>query len=119
LVTGRTLVCAEVAVTAAGRFGVVMLLAGIWQVAGYALVAPAGVTALAATVLATTVLACVLVALLALGGWITRAAGPGPAISRAAALRKKAWSAAFVRLRDPDAAGKSRPRAPSAGPAAV
>jgi hypothetical protein len=101
-------------VVAAGRSGAFALLVGVWLIAGPALVTPSGVTALA-----TTVLAGVLVAVLALGGWIGRTAASGPLISRAAALRQKSWSAAFVRLRDPDAAGKSRPRAPSAGPAAV
>jgi len=37
----------------------------------------------------------------------------------AAALREKSWSAAFQRQRDPDAAGRARPRAPSAVPAAA
>lgn len=104
---------------AAGRFGVFALIVGLWQVAAQLLVAPAGVSALAATVLATTVLAGVLIAMLAMGGWLTRSASPAPLISRAAALRSKSWSAVFIRQRDPDAAGRSRPRAPSAGPAAA
>jgi len=110
----------EVAVTAAtGRSGAFALIVGLWQIAGHMLVTPAGVPALAATMLATTVLAGVLVTMLALGGLLTRTALPAPLISRAAALRKKSWSAAFIRQRDPDAAGRSRPRAPSTGPAAA
>ena len=105
--------------TAVGRSGAFALLACLAQIAGHALMAPPGATALAATVLATTVLTGVLLAVLAIGGWAERTAGPGPLVSRAAALRRKSWSAAYVRLRDPDAAGKSHPRAPSAGLAAA
>jgi Family of unknown function (DUF6412) len=44
----------------------------------------------------------------------------GPLSGRAVALREKAWSAAFQRQRDPDAAGRPRPRAPGlAVPAAA
>ena len=44
----------------------------------------------------------------------------GPLTGRVVALREKAWSAAFQRQRDPDAAGRPRPRAPgSAVPAAA
>ena len=42
-----------------------------------------------------------------------------PLIRRASALREKSWGAAFLRQRNPDAAGRSRPRAPSAAPAAA
>jgi len=42
-----------------------------------------------------------------------------PMIRRASALREKSWRAAFLRQRDPDAAGRPRPRAPSADPAAA
>jgi hypothetical protein len=108
-----------VAVAAAGRFGAFALIVGVWQIAGHLLLAPAGVPALAATMLATTVLAGALVAMLALAGLLTRTALPAPLMSRAAALRKKSWSASFIRQRDPDAAGRCRPRAPSAGPAAA
>jgi len=109
----------EVAVVAAGRFGAFALIVAVWLIAGQMLATPAGVPALAATMLATTVLAAVLVAMLALGGLLTRAALPAQQIGRAAALRRKTWSAAFIRQRDPDAAGRNRPRAPSAGPAAA
>jgi hypothetical protein len=36
----------------------------------------------------------------------------GPLTGRVVALREKAWSAAFQRQRDPNAAGRPRPRAP-------
>jgi hypothetical protein len=69
--------------------------------------------------LAITALALVgiAVAMLARGARAALAAGPLPA--RHAALREKAWSAAFQRQRDPDAAGRPRPRAPGAAPAAA
>jgi hypothetical protein len=42
-----------------------------------------------------------------------------PARTRAIALRERARRSVFLRLRDPDAAGRARPRAPSgAAPAA-
>lgn len=104
---------------AAWRVSVVALLAGLWQIAGHLLVAPTGAATLAATVLAATVLASALIAALAVSGLLTGGPGLAPLTGRAAALRRKSWSAAFIRLRDPDAAGRSRPRAPSAGPAAA
>lgn len=42
-----------------------------------------------------------------------------PARVRADALRQRARRTAFLRLRDPDAAGNARPRAPSAASAAA
>ena len=35
------------------------------------------------------------------------------------ALREKSWRAGFISQRDPDAPGRARPRAPTAGPAAA
>ena len=42
-----------------------------------------------------------------------------PLTRRVAALREKSWRVAFLRLRDPDARGRTRPRAPAAVPAAA
>jgi hypothetical protein len=75
-------------------------------------------TALAATVLAGAMLAAVLALLTSVAG-VSRTAAAPPLISRARALREKSWRAAFLRQRDPDAAGRTRPRAPSAAPAAA
>lgn len=44
---------------------------------------------------------------------------PGPARVRGRALRERARQAAFIRQRDPDAAGRPRPRAPGAARAAA
>jgi hypothetical protein len=68
--------------------------------------------------LAGAVLASLLVVCLAHGG-LARVSAAVPLISRSAALREKSWLAAFGRQRDPDAAGRPRPRAPSAAPAAA
>jgi hypothetical protein len=59
----------------------------------------------------------VAVALLAYGAGAAPVAGP--LMARVAALRDKAWSAAYQRQLDPGAAGRPRPRAPSAAPAAA
>jgi Family of unknown function (DUF6412) len=99
------------------RAGALMVLAIAMQVAGYALFGSAGVTMLSAAVLAV-VLAGIVAAALA-DGALARLVTAAPLLGRAAGLREKAWCAAFLRQRDPDAAGRARPRAPSAAPAAA
>jgi hypothetical protein len=79
---------------------------------------PAGLTALAATVLAGAAVAAVLVFVASVAR-VSRTAAALPLLRRAAALLEKSWGAAFGRQRDPDAAGRTRPRAPSAAPAAA
>ena len=81
-------------------------------------VSPSGMTALAATVLAGAMFAAVLALLTSVAG-VSRTAAALPLIRRARALREKSWRAAFLRQRDPDAAGRTRPRAPTAAPAAA
>jgi Family of unknown function (DUF6412) len=98
---------------------VLVLLAALGRVAGHALLAPPGPPALAVSALAGAVLAGLLAAVLARDGGPARISAAVPLISRAAALREKSWRAAFGRQRDPDAAGRPRPRAPSAAPAAA
>jgi hypothetical protein len=78
----------------------------------------AGLSALAATVLAGAMLAAVL-ALIASVARLSRTAAVVPMIRRARRMREKSWRAAFLRQRDPDAAGRPRPRAPSAARAAA
>ena len=79
---------------------------------------PSGLTAMAAAVLAGAMFAAVLALLTSVAGR-SRATAALPMIRRASALREKSWRAAFLRQRDPDAAGRSRPRAPSAAPVAA
>ena len=95
--------------------GVLALLADLWWATGHLLISPSGpaVTILAGAVLVTA-LAC-----LAGGARLNRISTVVPLLSRARALREKSWRAAFLRQRDPDAAGRPRPRAPSAAPAAA
>ena len=72
-----------------------------------------------AAVLAGAVLAAAVLALLTSVASLSRTTAALPMIRRASALREKSWRAAFLRQRDPDAAGRSRPRAPSAALAAA
>jgi len=78
---------------------------------------PSLLPALAAAILAGAVFTAVLVLLTSVAdGSRTTAA---PMTRRVSALRDRSWRVAFLRQRDPDAAGRSRPRAPSAAPAAA
>jgi hypothetical protein len=86
-------------------------------VTGYLLADAAGPQRLA--VLAVAVLAVALVGCLAAGSSFTRALPGAFLASRATALRDKCWHVAFLRQRDPDAAGRPRPRAPATAPAAA
>jgi Family of unknown function (DUF6412) len=99
------------------------MLAGLLRDLAQLAVSPSGLigpaaTALAATVLAGAVLAAALSLLTSVAG-VSRTAAALPQVRRARALREKSWRAAFLRQRDPDAAGRTRPRAPSAAPAAA
>jgi uncharacterized membrane protein len=102
-----------------GLLSVVAPLADLWHGAEHLLLAPSSLSAVAVTVLAGAVLAGALVACLASGAKLGRLSAAVPLTRRAAALREKSWCAAFLPQRDPDAAGRPRPRAPSAGPAAA
>src|SRR5262249_62202218 len=87
--------------------------------ASHLLFPPASLSAVAVTVLAGALLAGALAACVASGAGSGRVSAAVPLIRRAAALRAKSWRAAFLPQRDPDAAGRPRPRAPSAAPAAA
>jgi len=109
------------AITALG--GLLAMLAGLLRDLAQLAVSPSGLigptaTALAATVLAGAMLATVLALLTSVAG-VSRTAAALPLVRRARALREKSWRAAFLRQRDPDAAGRTRPRAPSAALAAA
>ena len=87
----------------------------LWNAAGQLLLGPVGITALAAA--ATLALLAGLLA-----GTLASARLLGAACPRAVrdrALRRRAWRAAFLPQRDPDARGRTRPRAPSADRTAV
>ncbi len=97
---------------------VLALVAGLLRDLIQLAVSPSGLTALAGAVLAGAVFAAVLALLSSVAG-LSRAATALPMLRRVSALREKSWRAAFGRQRDPDAAGRARPRAPSAVPAAA
>ena len=81
--------------------------------------APSGLAPSGLAVLAAITLTGMLIALLAHSGRVAAAVTAIPQGRRAAALREKSWRAAFLPQRDPDAAGRARPRAPTAAPAAA
>ena len=87
-----------------------------WALPGLAVpaLAPSGLAVLAAITLTG-----MLIALLAHSGRVAAAVTAIPQGRRAAALREKSWRAAFLPQRDPDAAGRARPRAPTVAPAAA
>jgi hypothetical protein len=94
------------------------ILAGLLRDLALLAASPSGLTAMAGAVLAGAMLAAVLVLLTSVSS-PSRTSAALPMTRRASALREKSWRAAFLRQRDPDAAGRSRPRAPSAAPAAA
>ena len=104
------------AMTALG--GLLAMLAGLLRDLAQLAGSPSGLTALAAAVLAGAMFAAMLALLTSVAG-VSRTAAGLPLIRRARALREKSWRAAFLRQRDPDAAGRTRPRAPTAAPAAA
>ncbi len=94
--------------------GAATQLISYWLPAAHAATAPSGLMALAAVALTG-----MLVAFLAHGARIAAAVTARLLTGRAVALREKSWSAAFQRQLNPDAAGRPRPRAPAAAPAAA
>jgi Family of unknown function (DUF6412) len=101
----------------AGLLAAVGLLS-LGELAGQLLLAdqvtPQRLAALAVAVLAAVAAGCVAAAIR-----LDRATAALPVVRNVTALRDKSWRVAFLRLRDPDARGRSRPRAPTAGLAAA
>ena len=98
------------------RGGVLALATLLWHSRRAPRTGPGGLTVVSTAVLAA-VLVSLVVAVVAGSARIARAVTAAPLTRRSAGLREKSWCAAFLRQRDPDAAGKPRPRAPSAAPA--
>jgi Family of unknown function (DUF6412) len=90
-------------------------LLSLGELAGQLLRDP--VTSQRLAMLAVAVLAAVAVACVAAAVRVDRAPAAIPVVRRAAALRDKSRRVAFLRVHDPDARGRSRPRAPAAAPA--
>ena len=104
--------------------GVWRVLAGLWQAAAHPLAVLLAALMLAdtpqrAAVLAVAVLAVTVVGCVAVGASLAGATASLPVSRRVTALREKSWRVAFLRQRDPDAPGRTRPRAPTAAPAAA
>jgi Family of unknown function (DUF6412) len=93
------------------------VLAGFLRDLAQLAMTPSLLPALAAAILAGAVFAAVLALLTSVAGDSRAAAAP--MTRRVSALRDRSWRVAFLRQRDPDAAGRSRPRAPSAALAAA
>jgi len=70
-------------------------------------------------ILTVAVLAVELAGARAISASVAVAAGAMPVRRRVAALRRQSWRVSFLPQRDPDARGRSRPRAPSAAQAAA
>jgi len=85
----------------------------------HAALAPSGLAPSGLVMLAAVTLTGVLIALLAAGARAAVAATASPLRGRSAAFQEKSWRAGFLPQRDPDAAGRARPRAPTAAPAAA
>lgn len=96
------------------------MLTWLWQVAAHLLTVllwadtPQRMAVLAVAVLAVAVVGC-----LAVGASLAGATASLPVSRRVTALREKSWRVAFLRQRDPDARGRTRPRAPTAAQAAA
>jgi hypothetical protein len=69
--------------------------------------------------IAAITLAGAVITMLARSARLTIAEQAGALLKRDLAERRKSWGAVFQRQRNPDAAGRARPRAPSAAPAAA
>jgi hypothetical protein len=94
-------------VTVRLRFALAVLLPALFVVLpGAGSLGPLGaLTAALAVAAGLTVAAVVLVQLVP---------AAAPAQAGTVRLRERSWQAAFLRLRDPDAPGRTRPRAPTA-----
>jgi hypothetical protein len=106
---------AEVAVVLSALAGIATAAVSTWlQPTAHGLPIASELIAIAAMTLAGAV-----IAMLARSARLASAEQAGALLKRALAERRKSWSAVFQRQRNPDAAGRARPRAPSAAPAAA
>ena len=107
------------------REGALFALTWLWQLASHlpAVLAwadsPQRAALVTVAVLTVAVLAVELAGARAISASVAVATGAIPVRRRVAALRRRSWRVAFLPQRDPDARGRSRPRAPSAAPAAA
>jgi Family of unknown function (DUF6412) len=104
----------EVTVLMTPLGGLLAQMTGHGQLAGHLIVTPPALMALAAAAVA-----CVIAGILARSARTAQTGAVIPLRSRATALRARSRRTAVVRQRDPDAAGRRRPRAPAASQAAA
>ena len=106
---------AEVAVVLCVLGAIATAAAAAWlQPTAHALPLASELMAIAAITLAGAV-----TTMLARSARLASVEQAGALLKRALAERRKSWGAVFQRQRNPDAAGRARPRAPSAAPAAA
>ena len=106
---------AEVAVVLSALAAIAAAAVVIWlQPTAHGLPLASELIAIAAVTLAGAV-----IARLARSTRLASAEQAGALLERALAERRKSQGAVFQRQRNPDAAGRARPRAPSAAPAAA
>jgi uncharacterized integral membrane protein len=105
----------NVAIVLSALGAIATAAAATWlQPSAHAFSLPSELMALAAVALAGAV-----IAMLARAARLASAEKAGALLKRAIAERRKSAGAVFQRQRNPDAAGRARPRAPSAAPAAA
>jgi hypothetical protein len=105
----------DVAPVAGALAAIVTAWVAVWlQPSAHAFSLPSQLVAIAAVTLAGAA-----IAMLARSARLADAEQQGALLNRAIAERRKSDGAAFQRQRDPDAAGRARPRAPAAAPAAA
>ena len=105
---------AEIAIVLSALGAIATAAATTWQPSAHALPIASELMAIAAITLAGAV-----IAMLARSARLTSTEQAGALLKRAIAERRKSFGAVFQRQRNPDAAGRARPRAPSAAPAAA
>ena len=105
----------EITVLVAPMSGLLAQLTGCSHLAGHLIVTPSS----GLMVLAAAALTCALAGIVARAARTARTCTVIPLRSRATALRARSRRTAFLRQRDPDAARRSRPRAPAVSPAAA
>jgi hypothetical protein len=106
---------ADIAIVLSAMGAIATAAVATWlQPSAHGLPLPSELMALAAVTLAGAV-----IAMLARSARLASAEQTGALLKRAIAERRKAWGAVFQRQRNPDAAGRARPRAPSAAQAAA
>ncbi len=113
-IQARAVLAGPLAAALLARSGLIWLAALTGQLLLGDPVSPQRLAVLAVAVLAVVAAGCVAAAVP-----VDRVLAAVPVVRRVTALSGKSWRLAFLRVRDPDARGRSRPRAPTAALAAA